>query len=63
MIDHDDIGIQKCVGVIQLYNKDRKITSEDIKRIESIQRFLGAAVTRVGLITSSLTVMIGISKD
>ena len=59
--EEDYNGKLYSIGVISLFNKDKKITREDIDRIRSIQKFLGAAATRVSVMTSSLTVLIGLS--
>ena len=59
--EEDYSGKIYSVGVLSLFNKEKKITKEDIERIMSIQQFLGAAATRVSVITSSLTVLIGLS--
>eukprot|EP00347_Sterkiella_histriomuscorum_P014983 403358761 len=61
MNDHDDFDQKYSLGVIQLFNKSSSITDEDQIRIESLQRFLGAAVTRVKTITGSLTVVVGLN--
>ena len=61
MNEVDDYGDLHSVGVIQLFNKKRPITDEDIDRVNALQRFLGAAVTRVKIITASLTVVVGLS--
>jgi len=57
----DYFGKEYSMGVLTLFNKEGKISKEDIQRILSMQKFLGAAATRVSLITSSLTVLIGLS--
>lgn len=51
------------MGVVQLFNKEEGINKIDLQLIESVQRLLGAAATRVSIVTSSLTVMIGLTMS
>lgn len=61
MNDYDDLEQRYSLGVLHLYNKSSAVTEEDQQRIEALQRFLGAAITRVRIITGFLTVVIGLN--
>lgn len=66
MTDEDDYGRQICKGVLQIFNKDKTkvlnpmLSSKDIRRIQGIQKLVGAAVTRVELYTKCLTTLLGL---
>ena len=66
MTDEDDYSRVICKGVLQIFNKDKTkvlnpmLSSKDIRRIQGIQKLLGAAVTRVELYTKCLTTLLGL---
>lgn len=66
MIDDDDQGTIACKGVVQIFNKDPKrvlnpaISQRDIRRIEAIQKLLGAAVTRSEIYSNCLSTLMGL---
>ena len=59
LIDEDADENIRTVGILSLFNKEKKIKREDLERVKCIQKFLGAAMTRVATITASLTILIG----
>jgi hypothetical protein len=66
MIDDDDQGALACKGVIQIFNKDPtrvlnpQLSQKDIRRIEAIQKLLGAAVTRSEIYSNCLSTLMGL---
>lgn len=66
MTDEDNYSRTVCKGVLQIFNKDKTkvlnpmLSSKDIRRIQGIQKLVGAAVTRVELYTKCLTTLLGL---
>lgn len=66
IIDDGYLLGERSVGALQLYNKtneDKKIDRNDIARIEWLSKFVGALAVKAQLITSSLTLVIGMCES
>lgn len=68
MIDANDKGEVSTKGILQIFNKDtskglhvnRNLTPRDIKRIEAMQKLLGAAISRAEIYSTCLTTLLGL---
>jgi hypothetical protein len=66
LIDETDDHQTVTKGIIQIFNKDRtrvlspQLTTRDIRRIEGIQKLLGAAITRAEIYSTCLTTLLGL---
>lgn len=66
LTDENDNEVLETKGMLQIFNKDKArvlnhtLTAKDVRRIDAIQKLLGAAITRAEIYSTCLTTLLGL---